>query len=49
MLVLVILMGRSRLLIVRMVMIVIMRMTVGQIPMGMLMLMLDHGRRGCTP
>ncbi len=46
MLMLVILMGRSRLLVMSVVMIVIMGMTVRQIPMGMLMIMLDHGRRG---
>lgn len=46
---LVILMSRIRLLIVGMVMIVIMWMAVGQIPMGVLMIMLDHGRSGLAP
>jgi hypothetical protein len=46
---LVILMSRSLLLVVGMVVIVIMGMTVGQIPMGVLVIMLDHGRRGLAP
>ena len=46
---LVILMSRSRLLIVGMVVIVIMGMAVGQIPVGMFMLMLDHGSTGLAP
>lgn len=49
MLVLVILMGRSRLLVMRMVMIVIMGMAVRQIPVRMLVIMLDHGRRSFSP
>jgi hypothetical protein len=44
--VLVILMSCGRLLIVDMVVIVIVGMTVGQIPVGVFMIMLDHGRRG---
>lgn len=46
---LVVLMGRDRLLVMGMLVIVIMRMAVGQIPMGMLMVMLDHGGRGFPP
>jgi hypothetical protein len=43
---LVILMSRGRLLIVGMVVIVIMGMAVGQIPVSVFMIMLDHGRSG---
>ena len=39
-------MSCGRLLIVDMVVIVIVGMTVGQIPVGVFMIMLDHGRRG---
>ena len=43
---LVILMSRMSLLIVTMVVIMVMGMTVGQIPVGVFVLMLDHGRGG---
>jgi hypothetical protein len=46
---LVILMGRSSLLVVSVLMLVIVGMAVRQIPVRMLMLMLDHGRRGFSP
>jgi hypothetical protein len=47
--VLVILVDHRSLTIVGMVVIVIMGVTVGQIPVGMLMVMLDHGRGGLAP
>lgn len=43
---LVILMSRMSLLIVTMLVIMVMGMTVGQIPVGVFVLMLDHGRGG---
>lgn len=43
---LVILMSRRSMLVMGMIVIVVMEMTVGQIPVGMLMVMLDHGRCG---
>jgi len=46
---LVILMGMISLLVMSVLMLVIMGMTVGQVPMRMLMFMLDHGRRGFSP
>lgn len=42
-------MSLGRLLIVGMVVIVIMGMAVGQIPVGVFMIMLDHGRSGLAP
>jgi hypothetical protein len=44
--VLVILMGHRALLVVGMVVIVIMRMRVSQVPMAVFMIMIDHRRRG---
>lgn len=49
MLMLVILMNHRSLFVVGMIVIVIMGMTVSQIPVGMLMVMLDHGRGGLAP
>lgn len=48
-LMLVILMSGSWLLIVGMVVIMIVGMTVGQIPVGVFVIMLDHGRGGLAP
>jgi hypothetical protein len=49
MLMLVVLMNHRSLFVVGMIVIMIMGMTVGQIPVGMLMVMLDHGRCGLAP